>query len=1273
MPHRSRRPWLRWIVGVPIVFLMVSGSFALCLRWGVFQDAITTVINRFMAPGGKITRLGGAWPFQISMEKLVLSDADGPWLEVSGVQWDGLPEGVLAGRLDTRRLEVENVVVHRLPKEDPAAVNTPNSFSFWPWIIQKLEIKSLVLGEDLVAGGVALNVHGTIGLGDGQLLGEIEVQLPTLAPLSHLAGVPLTGSLALTATLSGTSHSPQAIIQTHSPAMTVANNTMEGLQLRLQVEPPLEGRMGWEFFLNGTANQIKMDHLPENFLSDHPKVSANLVLEADTWRIKHCHLADAQGRGINLLGVWNQTAASGRMEFQTDPIDPSRLPETHHLGLAGDLTLSGVADVMQGGKVVDFRLRAKGRELTGLGDVLSPLLGNHPRIVVNGILNPTGDVVFRTAHLEGTDLEGVAHGDVDLERGTFSSLLRARVRRLAPLSQVVDREIAGRLQILAKAGGPWLDPWVDLEIRGDRIQIPGIDVESMDGTLRGKNLVSAPQGHVRASVRAKKEKLTLESGITWLRDKDTLQWDHLVVTGPKSNITGEMKISLSSFLPQGRLAVTIESLSALKPWHGQAWDGRIEGHLDVAKGRGQGTLQIAGLRGPFGILRQGKVTWDAPVDIREGGVTAHVLANDLESSGIVFKTIDWRGNGDQEKILFSLSGTGRAMKKPFSWNSRGEWMVVGDGVRMRLANFDGLLDREPLHLQKPWVITATAGRLSVGDLDVTLAQSRLRGTYEQKNGRVDGQLRFQGRLAAFNRLEWLPVGGDVALTGAMTGSAAAPELVMTLRATRLKHQDSRLASLPPLDLSGRLRVEKGKNARIAVTVSGLGTSPAQVTGTVPMLLSAAPLTARLVPQDPLDISMEGMVNLADLALWLGLGEDHRVRGKIQALLAATGSLETPRLAGTLTVAEGDYENADLGMVFRKIQLRARASDNQVTIDSMTASDGGTGQIHAQGQWMLDSAQHFPFHGTLVLDKAKVLHREDANANLSGTLSLDGTAAAMDLRGTLTVNRAHYQLKDLHGRTQLRVVDFREAGQTMPVGQAVSRDKDSRLDIQIAFPGQTFVRGRGLDSQWQGNLHVQGSFGEPRIGGKLEVRRGYLNFLNRRYALNKGIIRFSGQYPPNPTMDVEAVTKSHDLEVTANLEGSVTSPRLRFSSVPSMPEDEVLANLLFGRSVDAITPAQAIKLASTVQSLRSGEMGIVEEIGQSLGVDQLDFNGDSMQTGTINAGKHLSDKMYLEVQKGMKADSDRINLEYDLTPEISLQTGVDAKSNTDIGIMWNRDY
>ena len=54
-----------------------------------------------------------------------------------------------------------------------------------------------------------------------------------------------------------------------------------------------------------------------------------------------------------------------------------------------------------------------------------------------------------------------------------------------------------------------------------------------------------------------------------------------------------------------------------------------------------------------------------------------------------------------------------------------------------------------------------------------------------------------------------------------------------------------------------------------------------------------------------------------------------------------------------------------------------------------------------------------------------------------------------------------------------------------------------MDLKIDLPGQVFVRGRGLQSEWQGKLQVTGSVDKPRLVGKLEIKRGYVDFLDQR--------------------------------------------------------------------------------------------------------------------------------------------------------------------------------
>ena len=58
---------------------------------------------------------------------------------------------------------------------------------------------------------------------------------------------------------------------------------------------------------------------------------------------------------------------------------------------------------------------------------------------------------------------------------------------------------------------------------------------------------------------------------------------------------------------------------------------------------------------------------------------------------------------------------------------------------------------------------------------------------------------------------------------------------------------------------------------------------------------------------------------------------------------------------------------------------------------------------------------------------------------------------------------------------------------------------SALDI----PGRLFVRGRGLDSEWNGKLALKGDLADPLVEGEIDVRRGHFDLLDRRFTIDRG--------------------------------------------------------------------------------------------------------------------------------------------------------------------------
>src|SRR5207253_5653302 len=76
-----------------------------------------------------------------------------------------------------------------------------------------------------------------------------------------------------------------------------------------------------------------------------------------------------------------------------------------------------------------------------------------------------------------------------------------------------------------------------------------------------------------------------------------------------------------------------------------------------------------------------------------------------------------------------------------------------------------------------------------------------------------------------------------------------------------------------------------------------------------------------------------------------------------------------------------------------------------------------------------------------------------------------------------------------------------------------------LDIAVDLPGNIFVRGHGLESEWRGRLTITGTSAAPVISGSLEQIRGSVDLLGKTFTLTRGAITFDGSAKLDPVLDI----------------------------------------------------------------------------------------------------------------------------------------------------------
>jgi len=426
-------------------------------------------------------------------------------------------------------------------------------------------------------------------------------------------------------------------------------------------------------------------------------------------------------------------------------------------------------------------------------------------------------------------------------------------------------------------------------------------------------------------------------------------------------------------------------------------------------------------------------------------------------------------------------------------------------------------------------------------------------------------------------------------------------------------------------------------------------------------------------------SLRGEIGLEQIGRLVDAHEQ-RLSGLVEVNLDLDGSWDRPGAHGEIRLKKGSYENLRTGTILREVEVDIAARTPMLVVNKATASDGEKGRLSGQGQFEFSPGQGFHFKLDLALEKAKPFRYDWGSAILGGDLTLTGSLSEALLAGQIRVDTAEFRIPErLAPEIQnLEVIEINKPGATQQaaVEPGTPRLWPLSLNLSVLMPGRVFLNGRGLDSEWQGEIRIKGEATQPSVAGTLSVVRGSVNFHGKRFELKKGSLFLDGSSPPSPRIDVEAESKSREIVVYLRLLGSVKTLEIKLSSDPPLPPDEILSRLLFGRSAGNITPLQALQLADSINTLtRGGGLDLLGRTRQLLGLDQLSLTqtGKTSEKTALSAGKYLSEEVYLEMQQGISPETGKALLKWEITPNVSVQTEVGVNAEAGVGINWRWDY
>lgn len=1143
------------------------------------------------------------------------------------------------------------------------------------------EAGALHIASDVFRADVDVARGAPDHLGQHMLSGAARLQ--AAAGLASTDGDYRLGAATISASLGGTDTAPQASIDFKLTDLAVTAYDVGTFAGRLL--------LAWQTLPRGRA--VVFDGSGKVLGLGGVTPSADWALEGH-YQLRSGDLVLGRlaldGNGLSVWAKGELRRALSRFDARLKVENLSAVSPLLGVALQGNTSLE--AQAQRAGEGAPWIVAVAGDITHGVvADMpLSPLAGDRLNLAVRLAVDADGALELRRVELKGAHLDARAHGFV------FPALAleAAADTDLEAIGGLADFVAGGPLAVALKAEGELAAPRLSLTAKSASAMIEGLDFGTLaltmdldrargpaTGRLRLRSDGASGSGDISAV-------LAQDAAGTWRLEPLEGEVFDALVTGALAldrdgAFTGRIEARLGSIAPLLALAL------------GEDADGQGRGRLTVEFAREpsvQAAIEVtnAGIAGLFWAnafkaryKRAGRID-DIEAFAREGTLAG--LGRNAIDFGELALTMTGPSSGRRLSIEAKALGDVHGALQI-------EGLVARAGTTRQLAleRLKGELWAVPLALAAPTrlVMSDEEGlslepmRLMIGEGAAAIQLARTRRSLDLGLELESTPLSLIGSLLG---LDW----GRGTLDGTLVLSTAAarPRGTLALRLKELQLRPGVRGS--GTALSGRIDgAWNGHSLTLGGIISGGNASGLDFNARLPLVTDRSG-ALRFAPEGALKGEAHWAGRLGDVWALMPL-DNHRLDGDGTFRLNATGTWRTPRLAGTLALTRGSYDNLVTGTRLTALELKVQATLDEIHLTA-TASDGAAGVMQGQGRLLLSSARRYPMEATIDFTQFRIVGHDTLTAVASGAAALSGPLRDLSLDGRLRLERVDARIPERLPATlpslpvtYVGLEPHEEAGPAGPGGAGMA----IALNLAVEIPGRAYLRGRGLNAEWSGTLALTGTTAQPRIEGEIGLMRGTLDFAGNIFELSRGRVTFQGGETIDPEIEVAATRQVKAAEVSLAVTGHVSSPTLAIQSVPALPQDEAVALLLFGKPASELSAYELVQVARGAATLTGagmgGGVGLLGRAREALGLDVLSVGlgevgatpvssaGALAEGATVSAGRRLSDRVYVGVTQGMTAASGTIEIDIQVTPRLSVKSVLGEATGSAAGLDWKWDY
>jgi translocation and assembly module TamB len=1129
--------------------------------------------------------------------------------------------------------------------------------------------------------GVKFDVQGTKSA-RGALDASLHVAVPDAGVTEPLIGKAAKGVIAIDAFFTGTTDRPNMML-TETGGLTVGGIAVDGLKIDARADGkagPAQDDPAFDLTLNAHADAMSdtATGLPYGALALHAAGTADA--KGQSVEIRDLNV-DGGGVAVKGSGSFKGGVAEAKMTLTA--ADLAVIGKIFGQQAAGTANLSLTIGTDRA-KTIAGTLIGKGDNLRTFMPAADALLAGGLNIDASATRDVSGKVTLGSLVLATGRARIEGNGSFNSGDRAINATATASVSDLKPLSAAAKSPLAGTGRLTASAGGTLDAPTLDVQATIDRLVFGATKIDHLETTIQ------APQGlngAATAKGRIVSGKLNETIDVALSRDDPQIfRLSRLRLAGTGGTADAVLVVAPAARRVSGKIDAAVGDLSIWSGIAGMPLAGQVNLAVSLPANGGPGPVKatIDGLAlGPSPHstgLTHASLNGTLSGDLARQTGTLDLTLAGLSANGAALTEAGAHIAAKGKTTDFRLQANGRA-HDPFAVAVAGSATLDGGSKVLKLTSFTAESGKDSISLTKPATVTVAPRAYRVTGLALAV-----------NGGAIEGEAALSPKVAsadiAIRQLPLHPlallagrpsVGGTLNGRIKLAGTPQRPEVHLSLTTKGLDIETDGPLPRPDLNLAATADW-RGDTVGLEVKLASGSGESLELTGSVPFAFDLGSLQPRVVKNASLALNLKGGGKLENLASILPLGED-RVSGDFLVDIAVNGALTAPHPNGRIAISGGHYANMSLGAELNGIELALAASGNRFLLDHLAANDGKAGKMTASGAIDLNkSPAAIGFN--LNFSNFLVARGDDMTVSADGDLAISGTPAAMEASGTLKVRHAEIYIPD---RLPASVVslDVVEIGgrRTLAAPRAAPVAPVS-LRIALDAPGQLFVRGHGINSEWNGHIDVGGTTAGPVLVGKLSVGNGTADLLGQTFNIDRGIIRFDGGTAIDPVLEVRASATASSVTALVNVTGRAGAPKLALTSTPALPQDEILSRVLFGSNVGSLTPSQGIQLAAAAAQLAQGGPGVTDRVRSAVGLDRLDLSsGGANPNGTqgaakgttVSGGKYIANGVFVGVAQGVGSNSSQAKVEVEITPNISVNSTFGTASGSGFGAKYSVDY